>query len=164
MELTPVARVDDIITIEGYGDRLFRVTGYTHEFTYNKHESYEEIWYDCYCVITAEFMMAEQDDVMSVVLAHESKAIIDDYLERQADLILSNVFTDYGDWKDAEITKEAYEPMTKKPKEKTRNQRIDELLDEMNNVRETRVILGEDHYAERMDEINVQLAELNEGR
>ncbi|MGN7387774.1 hypothetical protein [Sporosarcina sp. SAFN-015] len=158
--LEPIAQIDDLITIEGYGDRVFRVDGYTREESYNRDFEAEDIYYDCHCVVTAEYMMADQADVKLACRAVEADAYLHHY---KMPSFLSPLF---GIPFYAEVD-EVFKPKVKtpaKPKVLTRAEKIDALLDERNNVGSSddfvTVADMEAYKQHRYDEIDAQIKEL----
>ncbi|MCG7345360.1 hypothetical protein MHZ92_14570 [Sporosarcina sp. ACRSL] len=168
--LEPIAQIDDLVTIEGYGDRVFRVDGFTHEVVYGRDYAEEDIFYDCHCVITAEYMIGGQDDIEVVCKAPNAEAYLRNYempafttlifgqsiyTEGDDDMFGMNPFSQYN--------KAPVKPVVK-PKEPTKQQKIDALLDERNTVGSSDEFVTvadmEAYKQRRYDEIDAQIKEL----
>lgn len=59
----------DLCVIEGYGNRVWEVIGYTFEKSYMEGDFYEEIIYNLACVMTSEWTIGIQEDVQLVCRA-----------------------------------------------------------------------------------------------
>lgn len=70
----------DLCVVDGYGDRVWEVEGFTLEFMYLRGQYAEEIIYNLKCILTNERVIAYQSDVILVCRA----AYAYDYL-RQLD-------------------------------------------------------------------------------
>lgn len=161
--LEPIAQIDDLITIDGYGDRVFRVDGYTREETYNRDFDAEDIYYDCHCVVTAEYMMADQPDVEVVAKAEESGAFLRSYKMPKFQTPLYGISFYHTEVDN--VFKPIKVQAPTKPKEPTREERIDALLDERNTVGNSddfvTVADMEAYKQRRYDEIDAQITEVN---
>ncbi|WP_060210215.1 hypothetical protein [Sporosarcina koreensis] len=165
--LEPIAQIDDLITIEGYGGRVFRVDGFTYEKVHGRDYEEEDIFYDCHCVVTAEYMLGGQDDIEVVCKAANAEAYLRNYEMPAFKTLLfgQSIFTEGDDdvinpFKPIKTVAE-----TKKPKEPTREERIDALLDERNTVGNSddfvTVADMEAYKQRRYDEIDAQITEVN---
>lgn len=160
-KLKPVATIGDIVTIEGYARRLFRVDGYTHEFMYDEDGANEDLWYDVSCVITGDYTIGAHDEVKLVCKAEYSDQFIAEYQHPEMTPLNSGleiVFT-----METEAPAEVAPP---KPKIRTKVQtQIDELLDELNDKRSLIATIGDadGEYARQISEVQTKLRALMEG-
>lgn len=161
-QMTPTAKIGDLVTIKGYGNRVFRVASLTHEITYEKDAEYEDIYYDCHCVTNDEYMLGSQDDITVVCKADMSDRFLENYEHPKFDEISPfNLFEFFNE--NTEV-----KPMTTKPETKvlSKQERTDALLDDLLNVYQAMEVIGDadGHYQRRIDEIEAELKEVNDGR
>ncbi len=134
--LKNIANIGDIITVEGYELGIFQVESWTHEVDYQPDYIDETIIYDVTDMRNHQFLLAFQDDISVVCRADKA----DEYLRN---LGIGNDIPklDYGYmidpvWAHIESMsslREEAEAMANKPKEITKEERIDRLLDEIND-------------------------------
>lgn len=150
-ELTPIATFGDLVTIDGFDNRLFRVDSYTHEIYYERNEVFEEVIYDCHCVITAEYMLAMQVDI--TIVSKEAQA--EEYLRNYEMPMVKPLNT-------VEVEVVLNKPTVTKVKKPTKQARIDALLDERLNVMQAQVFMADEagYYARRIDEIDAKIREV----
>ncbi|SER88465.1 hypothetical protein [Psychrobacillus sp. OK032] len=156
-KLKPIANIGDIVTINGYGRRLFRVDAYTHEFMVDEDGTEEDIWYDVSCVNTGEYTIGAHDEVKFVCGATHAEVFIANYDHPVTPSLLSGLsFTVNVD------SAENVAPVTPKPKPKSRQQKqaqVDELLDELNDLTLLNEFFGgkDEEYTERIAEVSEKL-------
>lgn len=163
--LEPIAQIDDLITIEGYGERVFRVDGYTREDIVNREFEDEDILYDCHCVVTAEYMLGGQDDIAVVCKAADADAYLRTYeMPAFKSLLFGQSIYTEGESGMFNAFKPKVNTPAPKPKEPTRDEKIDALLDERNNVGTSddfvTVADMEAYKQRRYDEIDAKIKEL----
>lgn len=168
-KMTPLAQLGDLVTINGYANRLFRVDSYTHEFTFERGIESEDIYYDCTCVTAGEYTLGAQEDLTVVCREGQTEEFLKTYEHPEIDVIASEMFDGmFGNiFGEAEqMTKPVNTVTTKKTKEPTRQELIDVLLDDMNNVYNAIELVGDDggDYGRRIDEIKAELSAVTEGR
>lgn len=163
--LEPIAQIDDLITIEGYGERVFRVDGWTRADTVNREFEDDYIDYDCHCVVTAEYMIADQDDVKVVCKAADADAYLRTYeMPTFKSMMFGQSIYTEGESGMFNAHKPKQVIVAPKPKALTEQERIDALLDERNTVGTSddfvTVADPEAYKQRRCDEIDAQLEEL----
>lgn len=157
-KLKPAATIGDIVTIDGYGRRLFRVDGYTHEFMYDEDGANEDIWYDVSCVITGDYTIGAHDEVKFVCEAKYAETYIAAYDHPALEPLNGGLTMNFID-----VPAPIPPP---KPRIRTKVQtQIDALLDEMNDTRSLIETIGDadGEYARKISEIQTKLRELMEG-
>ena len=153
--MKPIAAIGDLVTISGYGARLFRVDSYTHEFLYERGAEYEDIYYDCTCATTAEYELGAQEDITVICKESEADALLAMYdhpeIDEEKTDDLNKLFVEVRI-----VTKPV-----EKTKEPTKQERIDALLDERNDVGSTDdfviVADAEAYKQRRIDEIDAKI-------
>src|SRR5690554_2015861 len=164
-KMTPIAQLGDLVTINGYANRLFRVDSYTHEFTFERGIESEDIYYDCTCVTAGEYTLGAQEDLTVVCREGQTEEFLKTYEHPEIDVVASDLFENmFGNifGGEADTVIQPYKPINtiiKKPKEPTKQERIDALLDDMNNVNNAIELIGDEGggYAERLGEIKAEL-------
>ncbi len=158
-KLTPIARIGDLITLQGYGKRVFRVDSYTHEFIYEIDATTEDIYYDCTCVSTSEYTIGAQDDVTVVCNEAQADAFLKTYKHPKFNARMPNVLENIF----AEV-KTVTKPVAKTKAVPTKQARIDALLDERNNVGSAddfvKVEFMEEFTLWRYEEIDAKIREV----
>lgn len=153
--MTPAAQINDLVSINGYANRIFRVNSYTHEFTYELGAEYEDIYYDCTCVTNDEYMLGSQEDVTVVCKADMSERFLESYEHPTL------IKIDMVEYFEAQLHQAEVKPMTTKPEAKTisKQERTDALLDDLLNVYQAMEVIGDadGHYQRRIDEIEAEL-------
>ena len=159
--LKPAAQIGDLVTLDGYGRRLFRLDAYTHEISYDEDGPSEDIWYDVSCVITGEYTVGSHDDIVLVCKAQASEKFLDNYQHPAIKPLhggLEIVFTaDYF---------EDYAPKPKPALVKAPIQsEIDGFLDEINDIRSLIATIGDadGEYQRNLDEAKAKLRTILEG-
>src|SRR5699024_1696028 len=126
--LKNIANIGDIVLVAGYHGREFRVDSYSHEIHYQPEYAEEVILYDVSDVITDGYLLAYQEDI-SVIRRADS--------EDKTDINASPLDMDFG-WLDfpdkgagwewiGELKYIREEETSMKPKELTKEERIDRL-------------------------------------
>lgn len=59
----PNADIDDIVKIDGYGNKLYRIDSVNYEFYRDSESEYDEIFYEATRVTTLEHVLAENEDI-----------------------------------------------------------------------------------------------------
>ena len=147
--LKNIANIGDIILVAGYFGREFRVDSYTHEIDYQPDYTEENILYDVSDIITGEYMLAYQEDI-SVIRRAESVEPID---------------TDFGwEWI-GELKYIREEETSMKPKELTKEERIDRLLLEISDYKDLIRNFGDEdgRYQSRIASTKERLKEMTGG-
>lgn len=158
--IQPQASIEDIVNVDGYGNRVFRVDGYSVEFHYEKDHEYSEVIYDLTCPFTFEFIVAGESEVTIVCKAEQGDA----YLTQIEPHSPVSPPTDYVmpfPFKLDVIT--PADVRDTKPKRKTQRQKqaeVDGLLDELITLQTVIDICGDDaDYAVRIADVKRKLGE-----
>lgn len=166
--MTPKAHINDLVTIDGYANRIFRVNSYTHEFMFELGAEYEDIYYDCTCVTSDEYMLGSQHDVTVVCKADKATQFLSTFKHPVIEGIdIAECYESQMRQSEVNDMKQPIKPIkaeTSKKDEPTREELVDVLLDEMNNVNNAIELIGDEdgHYAERLAEIKAELKEVTE--
>lgn len=163
-KMTPVAQLGDLVTINGYATRLFRVDSYTHEFTFEQGVEMEDIYYDCTCVTAGEYTLGAQEDLTVMCRKDQTEAFLKTYEHPEIDVVAMDIFEGLFanmTWEAEDVVK-PIKAVTKKAKEPTKQERIDALLDDMNNVNNAIELISDEDggYADRLGEIKAELGTL----
>lgn len=158
--LNNIANIGDIVSIEGEELGVFQVESWSHQVDYQPDYIDELIMYDVTDLRTHQFFIAFQEDIS--VICRADKA--DEYLRN---LGLSRGF-DVGD---LTIDISAWQYLGKedeslsKPIELTKQERIDRLLDEINDYADLIRNFGDEdgEYQELIDSAKRRLAIIAEG-
>lgn len=161
----PIARLGDIIQIKGYGSRKFEVFSVFYSLEVDAVEEFEEIFYDVSEINGEELLMAWQEDIVVLETPHEvdyerleelSSKMFEDVLETfDITMGFKSTKVDKVEKEDADV-----------PRNRSKADKIDTLLDELNRFRTLIKLLGEDegdedtYYRDKVDEIKAELAEL----
>lgn len=161
-KMTPLAQLGDLATIDGYANRLFRVDSYTHEFTFERGIESEDIYYDCTCVTAGEYTLGAQEDLTVVCREGQTEEFLKTYEHPEIDVIAVEMFDGmFGNiFGEAEQMTSPFKTVyQKKTKEPTKQERIDALLDDMNNVYNAIELVGDEggDYGRRIGEIKAEL-------
>jgi len=171
------ANIGDIIISEHYPAKEFQVEAYTHERYYSAMYEEESIIYDATCLGTGQYTLFYQEDVKVVVKAEQA----DDYIrskygdiplftsaEEQA--IVNDILSEFSKHEKATIEErgdvEKSKPMSElKTEEVTEEQRIDRLLDEINDYNGLIRMFGDEDkkYELAICEAKAKLREITEG-
>jgi len=159
-KMTPIAQLSDLVTINGYANRLFRVDSYTHEFTFERGIESEDIYYDCTCVTAGEYTLGAQEDLTVVCREGQTEAFLKTYEHPEIDVIASNIYDEMFTnmtWEVRDVVNPIKAVIA--PKGPTKQERIDALLDDMNNVNTAMALIGDEggDYGRRVDEIKAEL-------
>lgn len=168
----PIAKLGDIVNVRGYGHRRFEVFSVNYEAAMDAVESFEEIFYDVVSVDLADFMIAWQEDVTVVETPNEiDYEKLEGHSAQSYYDIISSFTIDYNGLMGGNKPKEQ---ITKKeevgvPKNRSKSDKIDVLLDELYDYQTTINIVGDDHeegdgyYRDKVDEIKAELAAMMGG-
>jgi hypothetical protein len=163
----------DLVEVDGYPNRVFRVEGYRLITNCYPDEEYTEIVYDLVDAISGEWLEADAEDL--TLLADAGQA--DEYLKTidlrnyprpQAFMFFG---IDFGNEMEAVSMAEKERPLT--PREKSAKEAeerkkmrelkaeiIDELLDEMNDYKRLYAEFGDEEYNDRVIALEAELFKL----
>ena len=168
-EIKPVATFNDLVHVAGYGNNLFEVEAFTYEYHHEPDSTFAEVIYDLTCVYgDSGYIIGEQDDVTLACEAKYAAIFLQTYEpaptaeDKPSWLRELYISIDYATGNGGVDDMAS----TKAPKQPTKQERIDALLDErivVENVVDTEgwIIDNEDGYKQRrLDEIDAKLTEL----
>jgi hypothetical protein len=156
----------DLVKVAGYGDRLFIVESFREEFNYYPNETWSELIVDLTDAINGDWLEADVDECMLVADAGQA----DEYM-RHLDISdyppplfeyeggITVVF--HSD--ERPLTpreKSAKEAEERKRARKERAEKIDGLLDAINDYKRLHETFGDEEYAEKIDTLKAELADL----
>lgn len=161
-EIKPVATFGDLVTTEGYGPHLFAVEAFRYEYHHEPHVSFTVLVYDLTCVYgDSGYIIAEQDDLTLACKAEKADAFLKAYepapTTTSKPTLMAQIYRAIGNGGERTMTK------------KTKQERIDALLDELDAVIQTRELMREighadvAEYERKVDEIKGKLAEISGG-
>lgn len=157
-EIKPVANFGDLVTVVGFGNRVFMVEAFTIEELNEPSGITPNIVYDLTCPYTFEFIIGEQTDITVVCKAATAHTYISQIEPYTPDAPVDYVKPTYN----LQIITPA--DVAPKPKRKTQRQKqaeIDGLLDELNVLKTVIDICGTDEdYAVRIADVKRKLKEV----
>lgn len=148
--MKPSANFGDLVSVVGYGSRVFLVDAYSVQFHHEPGKSYSEIIYDLSCPFTFEFIISDAKEITVVCRKTQVKAYLDEMIPYTHDAP-----KDYP-----QIKLEVISSTDVKASVKSRQVEIDELLDELITLQIVIDICGSDEdYAVRVHEVRRKLKE-----
>lgn len=166
-EIKPVATFGDIIMVDGYDGHLFAVDAYDYSYRYEPDCSEVTIIYDLTCVYgNSGYIIAEQDEITLACREEKADAFLQSYKpapmtgEQRNPSLMSSIFYAIGNGGEEVMT--IQQPKVTE-KVLTKQQRIDALLDERNDVGVLDGFIATqdaEYKQRRLDEIDAQLTEL----
>lgn len=167
----PIAKLGDIINVRGYGHRRFEVFAVNYEASMDAVESFEEVYYDVVSVDLADFIIARQEDVIVVETPNEiDYDKLEDYSAQGYYDIIPSFTIDISEYVDVGKPKESTnKEEVDVPRNRSKTDKIDALLDDLNRFKTLIEMMGEDdededtYYRDRVDEINAELAVMTGG-
>lgn len=159
--LKNIAKIGDIIVVDGYGAREFQVESYTHEIDYQPEYVAETIMYDITDLITHEFLIAYQEDISVVCRAENA----DEYLRGKSGHTAAKQAKELAEEIVATIDIDAIVEETFAKAMPSIERRIDEKLAEISDYKTLIEMFGDEDgaYQSKIDEIKTRLAELMKG-
>ena len=158
-KLEPAAQIGDLVLLDGYGRRLFRVDAYMHEISYDEDGYNEDIWYDVSCVITGEYTVGSHDDIRCVCKAQASEKFIANYQHPEVKPLNGGL--------EIVFTMDSFEDYAPKPAlaKASKQSEIDGFLDEINDIRSLIATIGDadGEYQRKLDEAKAKLRTILEG-
>lgn len=161
--MTDKLNFGDIVTIDDYPMQYFRINGFqTNTLETENEPTITEKWLDLSCAHTGGYTMAFAEEATLVASKEDADAFLADkpapIIEDFGGLALMSIF-------DFERETPIGPPLTSKSKAT----QMDELLDELDAVIQTRELMREINHADvaeyerRADEIKAKLAEISGG-
>lgn len=145
----------DLVTVAGYADRLFTVDSWRVEQHYFPEAEWTETVYELTDVNSAEWLEADEEDLQLVVKADKA----DEYLTMKGgDVAVIFTFSDFGG-RSGRLPKVAPE-IDRYNKARERERRINELLDERNDIDALYKSFGDRKYKARIEEIDKELRKI----
>lgn len=161
-KMRPKAEIGDLVTVDGYGNRVWKVDAYDLNKRFESGIVAEEITYEVVCVDTGEYDIAWHEDVTLLVKADGAAAYLRNRPIGQKHVKIDKIFVFSAD-KPAEEDAEKPEGTTAKARKK--DSLTNRLLDERNDIAGLSAMLG-DHdgeYAKRIAEIDAKLKRIAGG-
>jgi hypothetical protein len=163
----------DLVRVNGYWPRVFKVLGYREEHYYYPDEQWTELVYELSDAITAEWLEADEEDLSLVASTEDA----DEYLAvnphqyEAPSLIMpdwASMFLFGGETvsKQKEPRKPTARELSAKVAEERKKARkahvdkIDRLLDELNDYRRLAAQFDDEEYKARVEFIRLKLTEL----
>src|SRR5699024_1377954 len=158
--LNNIANIGDIVSIEGEELGVFQVESWSHQVDYQPDYIDELIMYDVTDLRTHQFFIAFQEDISVVCRADKA----DEYLRNlgiSGGFSVGDIAIDIGNMS---FSREEDESLSK-PIEMTKQERIDRLLDEINDYADLIRNFGDEdgEYQKRIDSAKRRLAIIAEG-
>lgn len=158
--LNNIANIGDIVSIEGEELGVFQVESWSHQVDYQPDYIDELIMYDVTDLRTHQFFIAFQEDISVVCRADKA----DEYLRNlgiSGGFSVGDIAIDIGNMS---FSREEDESLSK-PIEMTKQERIDRLLDEINDYADLIRNFGDEdgEYQERISSAKRRLAIIAEG-
>lgn len=159
----------DLVTVEGYGANVYEVDGYRMETYFYPEEVYSDVVYELTEITTGQWLEADVTDLTLLAPADQA----DEYLAANPPPAAGTYYT-LSEGAIEMSKKEERQPTARelsskeaaerKKARKERAAKIDELLDEMNDLRILTDMYGDKggDYAERTAEIKAELKILTE--
>lgn len=145
----------DLVTCEGYPDRLFTIDSWRVEQHYFPEAEWTETVYELTDVYSAEWLEADEEDLQLVVKADKA----DEYLTMKGgDVAVIFTFSDFGG-RGGRLPKVAPE-IERYNKARERERRINELLDERNDYARLLAEFGDEEYKAKIAEIDTELGKV----
>ena len=159
----------DLVTVDGYDDRLFMVIAYQLIRNCLPEEEYNEIVYEVIDAYTGEFLEADGEDVEFVTDADHAAAYVRENPNPKAFAIDVSHLENKGA---TSMAKEERKPTARelsaqiaderKAARKKRGEQIDNLLDMRNWASEMLAKTGNEEYGDRVFAIDAELKKLTE--
>lgn len=134
MKRKNIANIGDIVVVDGYPGRKFRVDSYTYYVEYTKGYIEEGVSYIVYDIETGEDLIAFQDEITVIQTAHAPK-----------------------------FAKKEDGRSTRKWEQLTRSEKIDYLLDELRDYQALIKMFGDENneYKNKIELVKKKLEELS---
>lgn len=129
--ITPICTVGDLVMINGFGNRVWKVSSFTQKASLKSGESESSVVYVLSCVVSNEHATAEHNNIMLVCKA----SFANTYLDR----------LDKSGRPPTRITEGTIVKTNRSPSpiKHSDTKRLDEILDQMSMIFSTRDLLGE---------------------
>ena len=137
MKRKNIANIGDIVVVDGYPGRKFRVESYTYYVEYTEGYIAEDVSYIVYDIETGEDLVAFQDEITVIQTAHTSKVVRNKKKEES--------------WS------------TRKWEQLTYSEKIDYLLDELRDYQALIKMFGDENneYKNKIELVKKKLEELS---
>lgn len=164
-KMRPKAEIGDLVTVSGYGTRVWKVDAYDMNLRFESGIVAEEITYEVVCVDTGEYDLAWHEDITLLIKADGADAFLrkrpdsERYKPSKSDK--PHIIVHFT----ADQSNVAEKPEGTTAKAKARASATDRLLDERNDIAELTALIG-DHdgeYAKRIADIDAKLKRIAGG-
>ena len=137
MKRKNIANIGDIVVVDGYPGRKFRVESYTYYVEYTEGYIAEDVSYIVYDIETGEDLIAFQDEITVIQTAHTSKVVRNEKKEDGRS--------------------------TRKWEQLTYSEKIDYLLDELRDYQALIKMFGDENneYKNKIELVKKKLEELS---
>lgn len=137
MKRKNIANIGDIVVVDGYPGRKFRVESYTYYVEYTEGYITEDVSYIVYDIETGEDLIAFQDEITVIQTAHTSKVVRNKKKEDGRSI--------------------------RKWEQLTRSEKIDYLLDELRDYQTLIKMFGDENneYKNKIELVKKKLEELS---
>lgn len=172
-KMRPKAEIGDLVTVGGYGTRVWKVDAYDMNLRFESGIVAEEITYEVVCVDTGEYDLAWHEDVTLFIKADNADAYLRDrpasHKHGNLDKFIAEIKIDLsaaevsqGSSEKAHVTEKG---LFKAAKELARTNAINLLLDERNKITERMEEKGANSgkYAKRVADIDAKLKRIAGG-
>lgn len=146
-EIKPTASFGDLVTVKGYGNRVFTVESFVYEELNERNGITPNIVYDLTCPFSGDFYISEQADVTVVCKEAESTRYLSQIDPPALDAPIDYVKPTY---KLQVITPDDVAPKPKRQSKRQKQAEIDGLLDELIGVQTVVDMCGIDAEYEAM--------------
>lgn len=146
----------DIVTCEGYPDRLFTIDGWRVEQHYYPEAEWTETVYELTDVYSAEWIEADEEDLTLVATADKAETYIAEHkpaLKGGETMMLLFGMGEFDYSRKPRVSPE----IERYNKERERERRINELLDARNDYARLLAEFGDDEYMGKIAEIDAEL-------
>jgi hypothetical protein len=168
-EIKPIATFGDIVTVKGYGNRVFMVEEFTVEYQHHPDGKITpSVIYDLTCPFTFDYIIGEQADITVVCKAATAHMYISQIEPYTPDAPVDYEIKSPANYENPKISEwefklEVITPADVKPKRQSKRQKqaeIDGLLDELITMQTVIDICGSDEdYAVRIADVKRKLKE-----
>lgn len=156
----PKITFGDIVSVKGYGSRVFKVESYRIESHYYPSEEWVDFVYDVFDVNTLEWLEADAEDLTLLAGAKNAEKYLNDSSTTMwpSEISLSAVKPNPDTLPPA--ARELSEEIAKRSKA----QKVNALLDALNDYNALVDRFGDNEYKARVEYLTLKLAEISDGK
>lgn len=163
----PEFQFGDLVHVAGYEPQVFSIDGFREEHYYYPNENWTELVYELHDMGTGEWIEADSEDLSLVAPVDQA----DEYLSANPAPVTPKITLIFG-MEAEKVAKPERKPTAKemsskeaadrKKARKEKAEKIDRLLDEMNDYKWLVAQFDEDEHKARVEYITLKLTELTE--